>query len=92
MGILLGTYWAVGSNLTVDITQELTDGGGFCIAHQQMFGIKLTEWLAPKIGGKNPKRLQDMELPGWMSIFNENVVTTALIMLAFFGSNPFIPG
>lgn len=86
MGVLLGTYWAVGSNLTVDITQELTDGGGFCIAHQQMFGIKLTEWLAPKIGGKNAKRLQDMELPGWMSIFNENVVTTAVIMLVFFGS------
>jgi PTS system ascorbate-specific IIC component len=86
MGVLLGTYWAVGSNLTVDITQELSDGGGFCIAHQQMFGIKLTEWLAPKIGGKNSKRLQDIELPGWMSIFNENVVATAVIMLIFFGA------
>ena len=50
MSILLGTYWAVGSNLTVDICQEMSDGGGFCIAHQQMFAIKLTEWLAPKIG------------------------------------------
>jgi PTS system ascorbate-specific IIC component len=86
MGALLGTYWAVGSNLTVDITQNLTEGGGFCIAHQQMFGIKLTEWLAPKIGGKKSKRLEDIELPGWMSIFNENVVTTSIIMLIFFGS------
>jgi len=41
IGIILGLYWAVGSNLTVEITQELTDGGGFCIAHQQMFGIAL---------------------------------------------------
>ncbi len=86
MGLLLGLYWAVGSNLTVDICQEMTDGGGFCIAHQQMFGIKLTEWLAPKIGGKNPKKLEDIELPGWTSMFNDNVVSTSIIMLLFFGT------
>lgn len=89
MGILLGTYWAVGSNLTVDICQEISDGGGFCVAHQQMFAIKLTEWLAPKIGGKGKKkskRLEDLELPGWMSIFNDNVVSTSIIMLIFFGA------
>lgn len=39
MAVILGLYWAVGSNLTVEITQELTEGGGFAIAHQQMFGI-----------------------------------------------------
>lgn len=33
ISILLGLYWAVGSNLTVEITQNLTNGGGFCIAH-----------------------------------------------------------
>ena len=85
MGVLLGTYWAVGSNLTVDITQDLSDGGGFCIAHQQMFAIKLTEMIAPKIGGKNKKRLEDLKLPGWTSMFNENVVATTLVMLIFFG-------
>ena len=89
MGILLGIYWAVGSNLTVDICQEMTDGGGFCIAHQQMFAIKLTEWLAPKIkklGKKESKKLEDVELPGWASIFNDNVVATTVIMLLFFGT------
>ncbi|MCI5772933.1 MAG: PTS ascorbate transporter subunit IIC, partial [Erysipelotrichaceae bacterium] len=34
MGLILGLYWAVGSNLTVEFTQELTEGGGFAIAHQ----------------------------------------------------------
>lgn len=91
MAILLGIYWAVGSNLTVDICQEMTDGGGFCIAHQQMFAIKLTEIFAPKIGkkgknGKESKRIEDIELPGWASIFNDNVVSTTIIMLIFFGT------
>lgn len=89
MGILLGIYWAVGSNLTVDICQEMTDGGGFCIAHQQMFAIKLTEWLAPKIGclgKKKSKKIEEIELPGWASMFNDNVVSTSIIMLVFFGT------
>ena len=39
MGLILGCYWAVGSNLTVGICQDLTEGAGFAIAHQQMFGV-----------------------------------------------------
>lgn len=84
MGLLLGTYWAVGSNLTVKATQELTEGGGFCIAHQQMFAVPLTCWISKKVG-KNSKKIEDLELPGWTSIFNENMVVTSLIMFIFFG-------
>ena len=40
MSVILGAYWAVGSNLTVKPMQELTEGAGFAIAHQQMFGIR----------------------------------------------------
>ena len=41
MAVILGAYWAVGSNLTVKPMPELSDGAGFAIAHQQMFGIRL---------------------------------------------------
>ena len=99
MTIILGLYWAVGSNLTIGPTQELTDGAGFAIGHQQMFGI----FLASKAAGwmnrrdevrraKNPgkpsvfdKKLEDIELPGWLSMFNENMVSTAILMTLFFG-------
>lgn len=86
MGIILGLYWAVGSNLTVEITQDLTEGGGFCVAHQQMFGLYFFTKLSEKIGGKEKKRLEDMEFPGFMSIFNENMVATSVLMLIFFGA------
>ncbi|MEQ8155267.1 MAG: PTS ascorbate transporter subunit IIC [Clostridiaceae bacterium] len=85
LGILLGTYWSVSSNLTVEATQELTEGGGFAIGHQQMFGIWLTDKIAHKVGGKNGRRIEDLKLPGFLSIFNENVVATGILMLAFFG-------
>lgn len=85
MSLLLGLYWAVGSNLTVDITQELTGGAGFAIAHQQMFGVYFFAKLAEKMKSKNSKRLEDMELPGFFSIFQENMVSTSVLMLFFFG-------
>ncbi|RRF91164.1 MAG: PTS ascorbate transporter subunit IIC [Coriobacteriaceae bacterium] len=99
MTILLGLYWAVGSNLTIGPTQELTEGAGFAIGHQQMFGIflssKIAGWMAKRDKvrhDKHPektsvfdKKLEDIELPGWLSMFNENMVSTALLMTLFFG-------
>ena len=93
MAVVLGAYWAVGSNLTVKPIQELTDGAGFAIAHQQMFGIRLGYWAADKFFGKDGgkkkdkeiKKVGDMELPGFFQIFNENMVCTAILMTVFFG-------
>lgn len=89
MAIILGLYWAVGSNITIKPCQELTDGAGFCLAHQQMFAIPLNNWLADKLfnkKGKKVKKIDDIELPGFMSIFNENMVCTSILMLIFFGA------
>ncbi len=91
MAVLLGAYWAVGANLIIKPCQELTDGAGFTLAHQQMFGIALNTWLAEKLfgkkkDGKKVKKIDDIELPGFMSIFNENMVCTSILMLIFFGA------
>lgn len=90
MALILGAYWAVGSNLIIKPTQELTDGAGFTIAHQQMFGIALFSWIAEKMGkgkdGKTARKIEDIELPGFMSIFNENMVCTSILMFIFFGA------
>ena len=91
MAIILGAYWAVGSNLIIKPCQEITDGAGFTLAHQQMFGIAVNYWLAGKLfgkkkDGKDVKKIDDIELPGFMSIFNENMVCTSILMLIFFGA------
>lgn len=91
MGVVLGLYWAVGSNMTIRYTQDLTDGGGFAIAHQQNFGIALVSWLADKFkiyetkSKKKSRKLEDIVLPGFLKIFNENMVATGILMLFFFG-------
>lgn len=84
LGILLGTYWSVSANLIVEACQNLTEGGNFSIGHQQMFGIWLTDKIASKFN-KDNKKIEDLKLPGVLSIFNDNVVATGVLMLVFFG-------
>lgn len=87
-GLILGLYWAVGGNLTLKPTQELTDGAGFSIAHQQMFYIALLDIIGTKAqkSGLKIKRLENIKFPGWLAIFNDSMVATTFIMTLFFGS------
>lgn len=83
-GFLLGTYWSVMSNLIIEPTQEVTNGGGFTIGHQQMMGA----WIAYRLGkyvGNKKHSVDHTEAPGFFSIFNDNVVANALIMTVFVG-------
>ena len=74
----------VGSNLSVEPTQRLTENAGFAIGHQQMFAVWVADKLAPKLG--NPKkRLDDLKLPKWLSMLHDDIISTGLIMLIFFG-------
>lgn len=91
MAVILGAYWAVGANILIKPCQEVTDGAGFTLAHQQMFGVAINYWLAGKLfgkkkDGKEVKKIDDIELPGFMTIFNENMVCTSILMIIFFGA------
>ncbi|MBN2878535.1 MAG: PTS transporter subunit IIC [Clostridia bacterium] len=84
-GLLVGTYWSVMSNLIVEPTQDVTNGEGFSVGHQQMLGI----WLAYKIAGKVGNKSHDVneiKAPGFLSILNDSVVANALIMTVFVGT------
>ena len=85
IGVFVGVYWAVASNLTVGATQRLTDNAGFAIGHQQMFAVWFADKVAAKIG-KPKKRLDDINLPNWLSIFHDNIIATGTLMLIFLGS------
>ncbi len=74
-GFFIGTYWSVMSNLIIEATQEVTDGAGFTVGHQQMFGSWVAYKLAGKIGNKEHS-VDNVEVPGWLSIFNDNIVST----------------
>lgn len=84
-GILVGIYWAYSTTLAAGVVDEVTDGGGFTVGHNQQVGIWLFGRLAPKFAGKKKIDCEDMELPGWLAIFNNNVTSVALLMFVFVG-------
>lgn len=84
VGLLIGTYWAVFSNLTVEATQELTGNAGFAIGHQQMIGIWFANKFGHKFGDKN-KGVDSMKMGGALTILEDYVVSTTLLMIIFFG-------
>lgn len=84
-GVLIGVYWSVFSNLTLDITNEVTDGADFAIGHQQMLGLWLASKIAPKISSEKDKPIEELEFPKWLEIFNDNTVATTVLMTIFFG-------
>jgi PTS system ascorbate-specific IIC component len=83
-GVLIGTYWSVASNLTVEATQHVTNGAGFSLGHQQMFGA----WFAYKLGklvGGNSKDVNEGESKGIGAILNDNIVANTILMTFFVG-------
>lgn len=84
-GILIGTYWSVFSNLTVEATQDLTEGAGFAVGHQQMLGVWFADKFAHKFGSKEDS-VENIKLTGAMKLFDDYVVSTTVLMLIFFGA------
>lgn len=91
IGVFAGIYWSVGSNLSVEPTQRLTENAGFAIGHQQMFAVWLTDKISPYLG--DPKKgVDEIKLPKWLAIFHDDLVSTGTLMLVFFGTIMYILG
>ena len=84
-GILLGLYWAWGTTLAYKPTEKVTNGAGFTIGHNQMFGIWFFSKISHIFGNPEEENAENLQLPGWLSIFNNNVTSIAIVMSVFVG-------
>ncbi len=84
-GILVGIYWSFSTTLAVKAVDNVTGGAGFTIGHNQQIGI----WFFDKIAhffGKKEQDAENLKLPSWLSIFNNNVVSVCIVIWIFVGA------
>ncbi len=84
-GILVGIYWAFSTTLAFKTVDEVTGGAGFTIGHNQQLGIWFFGKIAHLFGNKD-QDAENLKLPSWLSIFNNNVVSVCIIMWLFVGA------
>ena len=84
-GILVGIYWAYSTTLVAGTIDEVTDGGGFTVGHNQQIGLWFFGKLAPKFSGKKKIDCEKLKLPGWLAVFNNNVTSVCMLMIVFVG-------
>jgi len=75
-------YWIIFSGILINPVKDITGVDDFTIGHQQMFG----SWCAYKVGGKlgDPKKsVENLKLPSWLSIFQDNVVASSSVLTIF---------
>lgn len=82
-GIIIGTYWGVGSGSTLKGTQRVTNNAGFAIGHQQMFGISLAYKIGRFFGSKN-NSAETRKVSKKFKIFEDNLFTQIIIIGVLF--------
>ncbi|CRF35475.1 hypothetical protein BRSU_2680 [Brachyspira suanatina] len=85
-GILVGIYWAYSTTIAFDAVEKVTGGSGFTIGHNQQIGIWFFSKFAHLFGDPEKEDAEKLTLPGWLSVFNNNVVSVAVIMIIFVGA------
>lgn len=83
--LILSLWMSIGSSSNIAITDKVTGGAGFTIAHNQHFLNWLASKLGPLFGDPEKDNIDKINFPGWLSIFSDNVVGVPLVMLLFLG-------
>ena len=84
--IIIGLYWSWSTTLAVKPIEKITEGqGGFTIGHNQTLAFWFYSKFAHLFGDPEKEDAEKLKLPGWLAIFDNNVIGVALLMTVFCG-------
>lgn len=85
-GLLIGLYWSISTTLAIKPINKITDGsGGFTVGHNQTLAFWFYSKFAHLFGDPEKDDAENIKLPGWLSIFDNNILAVSIIMTVFCG-------
>ncbi|MDO4312364.1 MAG: PTS transporter subunit IIC [Eubacteriales bacterium] len=75
--------WTVGPMLTYKEATELS-GGAFAMGHYGCFSGGICKVIAPFFGDPEKDDAENLNLPGWLTMFGNNVLANAIVMPILF--------
>lgn len=80
--VITAVYWGIMSGILIKPVADITGVEDFTIGHQQMLGSWIAYKLAPKFGKKEDD-VENVQFPEWLSLFQDNVVASSVVLLFF---------
>ena len=71
--------------MAIKPVNHISGGAGFTVGHNQMFGFWFFSKFAHLFGDPVKEDAENLKLPGWLGIFNNNVTSITIIMMIFTG-------
>ena len=75
--VFTGLLWTILPAMARPFTKEL-NGDAYTLGHLNTLGVVIPAWIGSKI--KSSKKCEELELPGFLSVFNDYVVLLAFLM------------
>lgn len=81
--ILCSLYWTISPTIMYHFSKKF-NGDNFTLAHKEMIGVTIASLIAPYIGDPIKEDADKLNLPGWLSMFQDVNLTMAITMPIFF--------
>lgn len=83
VAIVNAIYWTVSPMLVYPFSKKFI-GDDFTLGHFNQFGCIVASWIGGKVGDPEKEDADNIELPGWLSMFSDVSVSLAITMPIFF--------
>jgi len=79
--IMVALYWTVNPWIVHRWDKDWIPDAGFTLGHDEYLAIILGCTIGPHLGNPETESCEKLKLPGWMSVLQDNTISSTIVML-----------